>query len=93
MSKKLYVGNLPQSATQESLERMFGELGEVNSVSLIKDRDSGRSRGFAFVEITRDNDVGKVIDALDGSMMDEHEIRVNEAKPARRSNDLGYRAR
>jgi RNA recognition motif-containing protein len=83
MGKKLYVGNLPQSATQESLETAFGASGEVNSVNLIKDRDTGQSKGFAFVEMTRDNEALKAIDALDGSMMDDKEIMVNEAKPER----------
>jgi RNA recognition motif-containing protein len=83
MGKKLYVGNLPQSATQDSLETTFGKIGEVNSVNVIKDRDSGQSKGFAFVEMTRDGDAEKAIHELDGSMMDEHEIKVNEAKPMR----------
>jgi RNA recognition motif-containing protein len=83
MGKKLYVGNLPSSATQDSLEKTFGEIGEVNSVNLIKDRDSGQSKGFAFVEMTRDGDADKAIYELDGSMMDEREIKVNEAKPMR----------
>ena len=83
MGKKLYVGNLPYSATQDSLEKLFGDIGEVNSVNLIVDRDSGRSKGFAFVEMTRDNEADKAIHDLDGSMLDEREIKVNEAKPQR----------
>lgn len=83
MGKKLYVGNLPYSATQESLEKAFGAIGEVNSVNLITDRDSGQSKGFAFVEMTRDGDADKAIHELDGSMMDQREIKVNEAKPKR----------
>jgi RNA recognition motif-containing protein len=83
MGKKLYVGNLPTSATQESLEKVFGNIGEVNSVNLIKDRDTNQSKGFAFVEMTRDGDADKAIFDLDGTMMDEHEIKVNEAKPPR----------
>jgi RNA recognition motif-containing protein len=88
MGKKLYVGNLPYSATQDSLEQMFGAIGEVTSVNLIKDRDSGQSKGFAFVEMTRDADADKAIFDLDGSMVDSREIKVNEAKP-QRTNGLG----
>ncbi len=83
MGKKLYAGNLPPSATQDSLEIAFGACGDVNSVNLIMDRDSGKSKGFAFVEMTRDNEALKAIEELDGSMMDEKEIVVNEAKPMR----------
>jgi cold-inducible RNA-binding protein len=83
MGKKLYVGNLPYSATQESLEAAFGACGEVNSVNVIKDRDSGQSKGFAFVEMTRDNEAQKAIESLNGSSMDGRDIVVNEAKPMR----------
>jgi len=83
MGKKLYVGNLPYTATQESLEKLFGDIGEVNSVNLIVDRDSGRSKGFAFVEMTRDGDADKAIHDLDGSMLEDREMKVNEAKPQR----------
>ena len=81
MGKKLYVGNLPFSATQETLEETFGAIGEVNSAQLIKDRDSGQSKGFGFVEMTRDSDADKAIHELDGTMLDDREIKVNEAKP------------
>ena len=91
MGKKLYVGNLPYSATQDSLEKTFGEIGEVNSVNLITDRDSGQSKGFAFVEMTRDADADKAIHDLDGTMMDEREIKVNEAKPKRAGGGGGGR--
>jgi RNA recognition motif-containing protein len=93
MGKNLYVGNLPHSATQDSLEIAFGKIGEVNSVKLIKDRDSGQSKGFAFVEMTRDGDADKAINELDGSTMDEREIKVNEAKPKREGGGQGYRDR
>jgi RNA recognition motif-containing protein len=89
MGKKLYAGNLPQSATQDSLEKAFGACGDVNSVNVIMDRDSGKSKGFAFVEMTRDNEALKAIEELDGSMMDENEIVVNEAKPMRSRGNAG----
>jgi RNA recognition motif-containing protein len=93
MGKKLYVGNLPSSATQDSLEKAFGIIGEVNSVNLIMDRDTGQSKGFAFVEMTREGDADKSIHELDGSMMDEREIKVNEAKPPRTSGGPTHRSR
>jgi RNA recognition motif-containing protein len=93
MGKKLYVGNLPASATQDSLEITFGKIGEVNSVNLIKDRDTGQSKGFAFVEMTRDGDADKAIDELDGEMMDEREIKVNAAKPMRQTGGPSHRGR
>lgn len=83
MGKKLYVGNLPCSATQDSLEKAFGEYGEVNSVNLIMDRDTGRSKGFVFIEMTRDGEADKAILELDGTILDEREIKVNVAKPSR----------
>ena len=83
MSNKLYIGNLPSTATQESLEEVFGNVGAVNSVNLVRDRDTGQSKGFAFVEMTRDDDADKAIHDLDGSLMGELEIKVNVAKPMR----------
>ena len=93
MGKKLYVGNLPQSATQDSLETTFAKIGAVDSVNLIKDRKSGESKGFAFVEMALDGDAEKAIHDLDGSMMDEHEIKVDEAKPMRQSGGPSHAAR
>ena len=93
MGKKLYVGNLPYSATKESLETLFGEHGEVNTVNLISDRDTGQSKGFAFVEMTRDGEADKAMHQLDGHMLDEREIKVNEAKPQRPRGDSHRRAR
>jgi len=93
MGKKLYVGNLPFSATQDSLEKTFGEYGEVNSVNLIKDRDTGQSKGFAFVEMTRDGEADKAIHELDGTIMDEREIKVNLAKQPRQGGGQSHRNR
>jgi RNA recognition motif-containing protein len=83
MGKKLYVGNLPASVTKDSLEKVFGNIGEVNSVNVITDRDTGKPKDFAFVEMTRDGDADKAIHELNGTLMDEREIKVNEAKPER----------
>ena len=82
--KKLYVGNLPWSTTEDELRQMFGSLGEVESVALITDRETGRSRGFAFVEMDSDG-AEKAINEYNGKEMGGRALRVNEAqdKPRR----------
>lgn len=92
MGNKLYAGNLPQSATQESLETVFAAIGETTSVNLVMDRDSGNNKGFAFVEMVAESDAEKAIHELDGSMMDGKEIKVNEAKPPRTAGGPPHRA-
>ncbi len=77
--KKIYVGNLPWSATDESLSEMFGEFGEVHSAAVITDRETGRSRGFGFIEMD-DTDADKAISAVDGRDMDGRPLRVNQAQ-------------
>ena len=77
--KKIYVGNLPWSATEADLQELFSSVGAVHSVALITDRDTGRSRGFAFVEMD-DADADKAISELDGREMDSRALRVNEAQ-------------
>lgn len=79
MPQRIYVGNLPYSATDEELRRMFGEYGEVESVHLVSDRDTGRPRGFAFVEMTSGAD--EAIQALDQTEMGGRNLKVNEARP------------
>ena len=84
---KLYVGNLPWSTTDSELSDMFGEFGTVDSASVITDRETGRSRGFAFVEM--DNDSGKrAMEELNGREIGGRALKVNEAneKPKRSSN-------
>jgi len=81
MAKKLFVGSLPFSTTSEELEKMFAEVGEVGSANIITDRMSGRSRGFGFVEMTKDEDAAKAIEKFNGSDMNGRNIVVNEAKP------------
>jgi RNA recognition motif-containing protein len=78
----IYVGNLPFSTTGSELEAMFGEYGEVQSASVITDRDTGRSRGFGFVEMD-DVAAKKAIEELDGSDMGGRRLTVNEARPRR----------
>jgi len=79
MSKKLYVGNMPFSMTEESLRSLFSEYGTVDSVSVITDRETGRPRGFAFVEMSSGGQ--EAIQALDNHEVDGRALKVNEAKP------------
>lgn len=77
---KLYVGNLPFSTSESELGEVFGEFGEVNDVALITDRDTGRPRGFGFVEMSNDEEARAAIGALDGKDLGGRQIKVNEAK-------------
>jgi len=77
----IYVGNLPYSITEEDLKDAFAEFGEVSSVSIIKDKFSGQSKGFAFVEMPNDSDADKAINALNEREMQGRNLRVNQAKP------------
>ena len=81
MSKKLYVGNLPYSTTDQSLTDAFSECGTVQSAKVIMDRDSGRSKGFAFVEMSTDMEASNSINKLNGTQLDGRSINVSEAKP------------
>jgi len=81
MGRKLYVGNLPYSATEQSLREAFAASGTVDSVSLITDRDTGQSKGFAFVEMATDGEAQAATQAMNGKMLDGRQIKVNEAKP------------
>ncbi|HEV8240285.1 MAG TPA: RNA-binding protein [Thermoanaerobaculia bacterium] len=77
---KIYVGNLPYSATEDELRELFSAHGEVSSVSLVNDRETGRPRGFGFVEMAGD-EAQSAIQALDGSQMGGRTLKVNEARP------------
>jgi len=78
--KKIYVGNLPFSATEDQVRELFGQHGTVHSVALIEDRDTGRPRGFGFVEMD-DAEATAAIQAIDGNSLDGRALRVNEAQP------------
>lgn len=80
MGKRIYVGNLPFSASEDEVRDLFAVYGEVESVALPMDRDTGRMRGFGFVEMA-DNDANQAIEALDGTEMDGRQLRINEARP------------
>ena len=77
----IYVGNLSYSATEDQLRDLFAEFGQVESVSVITDRATGRPRGFAFVEMPDDAEGQKAIDELNGKELDERELKVNMARP------------
>jgi len=81
VGRKLYVGNLPYSASQDSLQETFSQCGTVDSVNVITDRDTGQSKGFGFVEMSSDSEAQKAIQELNGKEIDGREIKVNEAKP------------
>ena len=81
MESKLYVGNLSYETTEESLRTMFGKAGTVVTVDMIKDRDSGRPKGFAFITMTNQEEAEGAIKMLNEKMLDDRAIRVNIAKP------------
>ena len=79
--KNLYVGNLPHSTTEAELRQLFEPHGQVEKVSMVTDRETGRSRGFAFVEMKEASEADKACLALSGSDLEGRALRVNEAKP------------
>ncbi len=81
MAKKLFVGSLPFETTSEELGQLFSEIGEVESANVITDRMSGRSRGFGFVEMAKDEDATKAVEKLNGHDLKGRNIVVNEARP------------
>ncbi|HVN15613.1 MAG TPA: RNA-binding protein [Anaerolineales bacterium] len=90
MESKLYVGNLPYSATEEELSKMFGQAGTVTSVAIIKDRETGRSKGFAFVEMSSDAEAQKAISMLNGQGMGGRDLRVSIARPREESGGRSF---
>ena len=89
MSQKLYVGNMPFSMTEESLRTLFAEHGDVDSVAVITDRDTGQPRGFAFVEMG--SGAQEAMRALDNHEIDGRALKVNEAKPRENSGPRSSR--
>ena len=91
MGKKLYVGNLPFSATDQILSDTFAQCGTVESSKIIMDRDTGRSKGFGFVEMSSDAEAQNAISKFNGADYDGRAMTVNEAKPmAPRENRGGF---
>ena len=81
MNKKLYIGSLSYDTTEDSLQDLFSAAGKVESATIIKDRVSGRSKGFGFVEMSSDDEAKKAIEMFDGKELDGRNIVVNEARP------------
>jgi cold-inducible RNA-binding protein len=81
MATKLYVGNLPFKVREEDLQSLFEQAGTVESVNIIRDKFSGQSRGFGFVEMSSPDDAEKAIQMFNGHSMENREIVVNEARP------------
>jgi RNA recognition motif-containing protein len=79
--KNIYVGNLSFQTTEQDLEAAFSAYGQVERAQLVKDRDTGKSRGFGFVEMTEDSGADRAIEALNGSQLDGRSLTVNEARP------------
>jgi cold-inducible RNA-binding protein len=84
MAKKIYVGNLSYSTTEADLSSMFEQIGSVESVQIITDRDTGRSKGFGFVQMTDDESAEKAIAQLNGQEVNGRALTVNEARPMER---------
>jgi cold-inducible RNA-binding protein len=81
MSTKLYVGNLAFQTTSQELQQLFGQAGTVQSASVVEDRDTGRSRGFAFVEMSSEEEATSAIAQFNGKELGGRALKVNEAKP------------
>ena len=91
MAKKLYVGNLAYSTTQEAVRELFAQAGDVADVALITDRDTGRPKGFGFVEMATEEGAQEAIRRFNGFTLDSRALTVNEARPREeRSSNGGY---
>lgn len=93
MAKKLFVGNLPHDITERDLIDIFNQMGSVQSAKIVFDRDSGRSKGFGFVEMENDTEADAAIKQYDGGTLDRRIITVKEAKNAAPPMQMGPRAR
>ncbi len=92
MTKEIYVGNLPFSASEEDISKLFSQHGTVHSVKLVTDRDTGRPRGFGFVEMDQD-EADAAIQALNGTELDGRSLRINEARKRDSRNSRPQRRR
>jgi RNA recognition motif-containing protein len=90
VAKKLYCGNLSFSVRSADLEQLFAQYGNVVSAQVIEDRETGRSKGFGFVEMSSDEEAQAAIDALDGNEHEGRALKVNEAKPREPRRGGGY---
>lgn len=92
MNNKLYIGNLSYSETEQSISDLFAECGSVDSVKIITDRDTGKSKGFGFAEMSSDSEAADVISKFDGKERDGRSMKVNPAKPRepRQNSERNY---
>lgn len=91
MTKKLYVGNLSYNVTEEQVRELFSQAGEVDSVALITDRETGRAKGFGFVEMNTEEGSKEAIRRFNGYTLDNRNLTVNEARPREERSGGGYR--
>ena len=90
MNKKLYVGNLPYQTSQEQIRELFAQAGEVTEVTLITDRETGRPKGFGFVEMATEEGSGEAIKRFNGYTMGERNLTVSEARPREERPRSGF---
>jgi len=86
--KSIFVGNLSLNTSEEALRHAFAAFGPINRVTIMTDRDTGQPRGFAFVEMANATDADKAIAALNGTLLDERALNVNEARPKKESGSF-----
>ena len=91
MGKKLYIGGLPYATTDDSLNRLFSEAGQVESARIITDRETGRSKGFGFVEMASDAEADAAIQKFNGQEYEGRRLTVNEARPQAPRENRGAR--
>jgi RNA recognition motif-containing protein len=90
MENKIYVGNLSFATTEDELRELFAQAGTVSSVALIKDRDTGQSKGFAFIEMANQTDAENAIRMFNGKAVGSRELKVNMARPKEERGSGGY---
>jgi cold-inducible RNA-binding protein len=93
MEVKLYVGNLPYTSSEEELRTLFSQAGTVTAVDLIKDRSTGESKGFAFVQMSSQSEAQKAISMFNGYTLNNRELRVNPARPREEAGGGGFGGR
>jgi len=90
METKIYIGNLPYSATEDELRELFSQAGTVVSVALIKDRDTGQSKGFAFVEMSNQSEAEKAISTFNNHALGNRPLKVSLARPREEHSSGGF---
>jgi len=91
VTKKLYVGNLPYTVNEDNLRELFGQVGEITSVSLITDKYTGQSKGFSFVEMSTEAEAQEAIKRFNGYTLDNRSLNVSEARPREERSGGGSR--